>query len=156
MRRIILLTSLLFGLVVLVMHSCTKSKLKGCNSGKKQFTCTVNESDFRADSMGCSYDSSNHIIYLFARDTLNGAQLLFNLHYNLQNLDINLKSVDSVYSGKAIGVWNGVVFKSLFGNFGMEINDNNTVCGQFFFSDNNPDTKVSIGKYSEVPLYYIP
>jgi hypothetical protein len=78
--------------------------------------------------------------------------LQFTITYALQSMDIILKSTDSVYSGKAIGFYEGQYFTSRHGNFGMEVNSDNTLCGQFFFNDISGTRNVSIGKFTKMPF----
>jgi hypothetical protein len=154
MKRSILITTCLFALIACVTFSCNKREFRGCNGSKNKFVCTINGEDFTADSSGCSYDTLSRHIYLFAKDTSMNASLLFSLYYTLQDMDIILKPVDSLNTGKVVGFINGTYFTSQHGNFGMSVNDNNTVCGQFFLSDKVSKVDVSIGQFTEIPWVY--
>jgi hypothetical protein len=154
MRKSILITICLFVLTACITFSCKKKEFRGCNGSSNKFECTINGQNFEADSSGCSYDTLNRHVYLFAKDTSLNANILFSLYYTLQDMDIVLKPIDSLNSGRLIGFINGTYFDSKHGNFGMSVNSNKTVCGQFFMNDPISKINVSIGQFTEIPWVY--
>jgi hypothetical protein len=154
MKRIILITICAFALLSCIAISCKKSDFGGCNNKTKQFTCTINTEKFSADSSSCSYDTISKHVYLYARDTSKNALLLFSVYYPLQDMDIILKPKDSLLSGKVVASINGKYFESKHGNLGLSKNDDNTVCGQFFFNDDIAKVDVSVGKFTDIPWVY--
>jgi hypothetical protein len=154
MKKTVLITICLFAVACSLVISCKKKDFLGCNSSKKQFVCTVNEKEFKADTMGCSYDTLQRVMYLYAKDSSVGGELLFKINYSMQDLDIVLKPIDSLYTGKVFGTYEGKSFISKYGNLGMTFNDGRTTCGQFFFQDNNANVNVSVGEFTDIPWVY--
>jgi hypothetical protein len=154
MKKTILLTICVFAIACCFVVSCKKKEFRGCNASKKQFICTINKEEFIADSVGCSFDTLHNVIYLFAEDSSMGAEMLFKINYNIQDLNIVLKPVDSIYTGKVSGYLRGKNFTSKYGNLGMSFNDDKTTCGQFFMQDNNQGIDVSIGQFTKIPWVY--
>jgi hypothetical protein len=151
MKKTILFTTICF-LIIGATISCNKSKLKGCNSSTKNFSCTINGADFKADSMGAIFDSITNHIYIYARKKDVG-EFNVSLYNNLEDMDIHLKNKDSVYSGMITGIYQGQQFMSTFGNWGMEY-ESGKACGQFFFQDNLKKFNISVGKFSAIPVAF--
>jgi hypothetical protein len=154
MKKIILFTICVFAIASCFVVACKKKEFRGCNRSKKQFNCTINEVEFEADSVGCSYDTLQRVIYLYAKDTSIAGVLLFKINYSLQDMNIVLKPIDSLYTGKVFGTFKGINFTSKFGNLGMSFNSDNTTCGQFFLQDNNAKIDVSVGLFTAIPWVY--
>jgi hypothetical protein len=151
MKKIVFYTCcsvLAFASIVL---SCSKSEFRGCNNGKLNVECTINGSKFVADSVAAGYDTINHKLYIYAKDSSEASTILFTIHNSVTTMDVPLKSIDSVYSGQCTGIYKGRYFNSSYGNFGMDKNTDNTLCGQFFMQDLTQAISISVGKFSQVP-----
>ncbi len=135
-----------------IVISCTKSEFRGCNSSSLNLECTINGSKFVADSIACGYDTTNHKLFIYAVDTSESSNILFAIHNSVTTMDIPLKAADSVYSGVCSGVYKGRYFNSNYGNFGMDKNTDNTICGQFFMHDLAQNISVSVGKFSKIQV----
>jgi hypothetical protein len=150
MKRPIFFSICIFILVAGITFSCNKKEFRGCNSSKRQFTCTINSEKFVADIDSCTYDSLNRYIVIYAKDSSINTSLQISITYPMQNLEVVLKPTDSLLRGKIIGVYNGQVFESKHGNFGMDVTGN-SICGQFFSYDNVSRVNLSVGKFTNIP-----
>ncbi len=150
----IFLSTLFFGALCLFVYSCTK-KTQTTDSCKKEgvvWTCKANGVTITPDSLYLIVDTLNNQMVMGVQDTASGFRSYINIYSKL--VDFDLRMGKDQYGWVNANTSFGSTAKSINGNFAMHVNDNNTVCGNFFWHNNNAQLYVNQGQYANIPIIY--
>jgi hypothetical protein len=122
---------------VLFVQCGKKDPLRGCKTKGTNLECLINENLVKADSIGATYSLTKRHIYLYFRNRDTSTTSLISVYYPLQTLDLPIinkdtfgfASVKSTYGFAPFGVTNG--------NLKLEFRADSTICGEFFFAEQN-------------------
>lgn len=147
---------LLLSLTTIVLTQCgKKDPLCGCKEKGTQLECEMDGTLIKADSISAIYQLSNRHLYLYFRNADTSATSLISIYYPLQSLDLPIVNKDTFGRGKSISFYNGVVFGVTNGNIKLEYRADSTICGEFFYADQNR-LNVNQGWFSNLRVYAKP